>query len=365
MSTTIKKRLEHALEAGQEIDKEQRSTRITSSCDHELSISNQKEINLGDENGIYTIALSQDGSEAAVGLGSGILQLYNCNNWEKVRKLRTGLFTNLPLLAVKFFPCITNNTLFTGGSDGVIKAWNLETYTHTKSTEESGNQITSLDFNNTGVYFATGGKDCCVRVYDSDSMVLTRSYTGTNSLDIDSLEDVTATPGHSKKVFAVKFHPDDSNIFFSASWDRTLKFWDLRTDYAVRTVHGPFICGDGLDIFHNTVLTASWQALDSLQLWDYTSGQLIKTVPYPTLEHKGEYLYCARFFDEHNIVAGGSGANDLKVINVISNKVVGSLSGFGHPVQAVEVMEKKNMLLCGTSGNLLQTATLIDRKSVV
>lgn len=52
---------------------------------------------------------------------------------------------------------MNKNNLFLG-SDGVIKAWNLETYTHTKSTEESGNQITSLDFNNTGVYFATGGK---------------------------------------------------------------------------------------------------------------------------------------------------------------------------------------------------------------
>ena len=44
------------------------------------------------------------------------------------------------------------------GSDGVIKAWNLNTFAHGESVEEVGNQITSMDFNNDGSYFATGGK---------------------------------------------------------------------------------------------------------------------------------------------------------------------------------------------------------------
>ena len=38
-----------------------------------------------------------------------------------------------------------------------------------------------------------------------------------------SLEDDSATPGHSQKVFVIKFHPDDKNVFISASWDRSLK----------------------------------------------------------------------------------------------------------------------------------------------
>lgn len=32
-------------------------------------------------------------------------------------------------------------------------------------------------------------------------------------------------------------------------------------------------------------------------------------------------MYCARFWDERHVVAGGSGTNDLKLINVIENQV--------------------------------------------
>ena len=32
---------------------------------------NQKEYNVGDENGVYAIALNHNGSKAAIGLGSG------------------------------------------------------------------------------------------------------------------------------------------------------------------------------------------------------------------------------------------------------------------------------------------------------
>lgn len=45
------------------------------------------------------------------------------------------------------------------GSDGTIKVWNLDTFSHSEKTvEEKNNQITSLDFSNDGSYFATGGK---------------------------------------------------------------------------------------------------------------------------------------------------------------------------------------------------------------
>lgn len=36
------------------------------------------------------------------------------------------------------------------------------------------------------------------------------------------------------------------------------------------------------------------------------------------------------------------------------------MSGNNHPVQAVEVMEQKNLLVCGTSVNVLKTATVAD-----
>ena len=51
-----------------------------------------------------------------------------------------------------------------------------------------------------------------------------------------------------------------------------------------------------------------------VQVWDYGSGELIEEVPFPAKEH-GQFLYVGRFCSSDIIAAGGSGTNDLKIIN--------------------------------------------------
>ena len=40
----------------------------------------------------------------------------------------------------------------------------------------------------------------------------------------------------------------------------------MRADQVVRSINGPYICGEGIDIWEDSVLTASWVAHDSLQV---------------------------------------------------------------------------------------------------
>ena len=51
------------------------------------------------------------------------------------------------------------------------------------------------------------------------------------------------------------------NTFFAS-----FQVWDVRADQVVRSIHGPYICGDGIDIWEDSVLTASWLAHDALQV---------------------------------------------------------------------------------------------------
>jgi len=46
-------------------------------------------------------------------------------------------------------------------------------------------------------------------------------------------------------------------------------------------------------------------------------------------------------------------------------QVLGEICGNGHPIQAVEVMESKKTLFCGTSANLLKSATVTDDKLMI
>ena len=68
------------------------------------------------------------------------------------------------------------------------------------------------------------------------------------------------------------------------------------------------------------ILTGSWVAHNSLQLWDYSSGKLIKNIPYQD-NGNGEYLYVAQFCENDTVVAGGSGTNSIKAINSTTGQV--------------------------------------------
>ena len=75
-----------------------------------------------------------------------------------------------------------------------------------------------------------------------------------------------ASPGHSNRVFSVKFKPDNPNIVVSGGWDNTVQVWDVREEKSVQSFYGPHICGDAIDVHGNTILTGSWRPEDQLEV---------------------------------------------------------------------------------------------------
>ncbi len=120
--------------------------------------------------------------------------------------------------------------------------------------------------------------------------------------------------GHRSRVFSFKFHPNKSDEFVSGGWDDTVQFWDTRTEHSVRKLIGPHVCGDALDIdpYHNHIVTGSWRKDANLQIWDYASGNLIRTVPQ---DFNNSLLYCAQWLGKDNILVGGCDANMVRIID--------------------------------------------------
>ena len=66
--------------------------------------------------------------------------------------------------------------------------------------------------------FATGGADCCVRVFSEEKRKLVREFSGGQA----------NSNGHQNRVIAVKFDKEDENLLISGGWDNNVKVWDLR-----------------------------------------------------------------------------------------------------------------------------------------
>jgi len=166
--------------------------------------------------------------------------------------------------------------------------------------------------------------------------------------------DVTA--GHASRVFSLKFNPTQPDVIVSGGWDNTIQVWDTRMSYAVRSIFGPHICGDAVDIYGDILLSGSWRPDKQLQLWDFGSGRLIETIDWkPAMGEEPCLLYAAQFSKGNGaeyIAAGGSGANEAKIFNHRTKQVVGEIYGFKKGIYTMDFSYDSKMLIVGGSGIL-------------
>eukprot|EP00455_Lapot_gusevi_P046021 TRINITY_DN598_c0_g2_i1.p1 TRINITY_DN598_c0_g2~~TRINITY_DN598_c0_g2_i1.p1 ORF type:complete len:191 (+),score=43.39 TRINITY_DN598_c0_g2_i1:451-1023(+) len=139
---------------------------------------------------------------------------------------------------------------------------------------------------------------------------------------------IKATPGHSNRVFCVKFKENDPNLLISGGWDNTIQFWDMRVGHSVRSIYGPHICGDALDInSRDQILAGAWKPDHALQLYDFGSGRLLHEIRWQSgLVDNSSYstenamLYSAQFSPDGTLIAaGGTGTKDARIFDTTNN----------------------------------------------
>ena len=245
--------------------------------------------------------------------------------------------SGMPMTAVRFRPhssaSKTKNVLLAVNSDGSVQHWHITSGKCLHKIEDENNQLYTVDYRKDARIFVTAGKDYKVRIYDEATKTLTTTLCrGFGKV----------TPGHSNRVFSLKFNPDDDNVVVSGGWDNTVQVWDLRVEHSVRSFYGPHICGDAVDIHNNTVLTGSWRPENQVELWDLGSGKLIENVPWHQSSIHGEHcaIYAAQFSKYDNarfIGAGGSGANETKIFDrKRKNKCIGTVTGLTRGVFSLD-----------------------------
>lgn len=362
-----RRRLEEALQAGINIGKGKSfPDKFTSvSVDHDIKLEQECD-------GIYSLQYSFDGKYLAVGCGNGTIRLYETATGRKLPDIRKSRYGGFPIMTLRFHP--KNPALmFAGTSEGQVLSCDVSEFVTDgdhdyKQTLESckderwteiirekkndeKNEINCLDFDYSCTKYATGGKDLSIRIYDATTNQVTTEYTG-----YDSTKDPTdwQASGNAMRVFALRWHDKYDHIFVTGGWDRQLKIWDSRAanDPVKRTIHGPHICGDALDMRDFTILTGSFEGKkEALQLWEYSceNNKPIKNIDFPS-NGKGPFLYAARFCDNDVVLAGGSGTNSAKAINHVDNTVIGEIK-FQHPVHAIDCTAGGRLFAVGDGGH--------------
>lgn len=304
-----------------------------------------------DKHSIYSVQFSPDGKKLAVGFGNGGIQIVHVEEMNIKHTLFSGHRASHAVTALSFHPRSRKSLLVAAGADGIVSIYDIEAEMNVASLPEKDNEINALDFSMDGTVFATAGKDKNIRLYDSTTNQILNVLLAPDTMSSD---DLTLTSGHSRRIFALKFHPAEYHIFLTGGWDDSIKVWDKRmAKEARRVINGPHICGPGIDIKENMVLTASWVARNALQLWDFRSSELLKDIPFPASLLQGEFLYAAKFCDKNVVIAGGSGTYGASAVDYKTDEVLGDVSLFNKTVQTLDVTRDGQIVaVAGVGGNL-------------
>lgn len=295
---------------------------------------------------VFCARFSPDDVYLAVAGGSGSIMVYNALTGRKSVTLGGGK-EELPTTQVRWRPpqamSKTKNVLVSVGADGRVLHWHASSGKCLHEIVEPDNQLFCVDYVADGSQFATAGRRREVCVYDESTKKLASVLSG---------GEEGLTPGHSNRVFSLKFHPTMRNVLVTGGWDNTVQFWDLRRGHAVRAIFGPHVCGDSIDISQDgeVLLTGSWRVDRQLQLWDFRSERLLETLPWRTGASLVQpcMVYAAQFSKADGsrlVAAGGSGANEAKVFDrTAGGGVVGNILGLSRACYSVDFSNQGNML---------------------
>ena len=92
--------------------------------------------------------------------------------------------------------------------------------------------------------------DFACRVWSTDDLKLRHTFTG-----------------HNKEVLSAKFI-EDSKKFVSASHDRTLRIWDLRSKACISTKFAGSMCNDVVCVGETTIISGHFVSV--YQVWSLT-----------------------------------------------------------------------------------------------
>jgi len=190
--------------------------------------------------------------------------------------------------------------------------------------------VFAVAFSRDGKLFATGDSGSAIGLWQ-----------------VSDCQQIVFCKGHTDWIRSLTFSPDGTTLA-SASFDKTVKLWDIRTGECLKTLqaHGRV---NSVSISPDGTTLASGSDDKTVKLWDIRTGECLKTFQ----EHT-DAVQSVEISPDGRIVASSSNDETIKLWNIRSGECLKTLRGHKNTVRSVAISPDNTTLASGSSDKTIK-----------
>jgi WD40 repeat protein len=333
---------------------------------------------------VLSIAFSPDGKLIATGDVNHEIHVWQV---ETGKQLLTCKVDEGWIWSVAFSP---NGRLLASSANRTVNLWDVQTGECVKILKGYSDRVFSLAFSPDGCLLATGSEDRLVRVWDVKTGQLLKmlsghtdevrsvafspqSYIGKQSIhhsnrqnqtrhllasasydrtvrlwDINTGECCKTLEGHTDWVWSVAFSPDGKTLASSSS-DCTVKLWSASSGKCLRSLQGHSQQIRTVDFSPDGKILASGSDDCSVRLWNYHTGEALRVLPGHT-----SWISSIAFSPDDCLLASGSEDQSVRLWKTQTNLCLKTLQGHSNGVWSVAFSPQGTRLASGSQDGVIR-----------